>query len=147
MAATVLTRDPVFGWFAYGANLSVETNSLSMIPRDGLRQRFHAVIGDPPGASAKPMRLKLELERDGFAAGEKIVATPSLDRVAFTLENRTGDEHATGLRLSLPEGATFSVLQDGTTRELQKTSNADYPWRVEFKITPGPTRIELVRKR
>jgi len=38
MAATVLPRRPIFGWVAYGGVLSETKTSLSVIPRDGLRQ-------------------------------------------------------------------------------------------------------------
>ena len=34
MAATVLTRDPIFDWFAFGGSLTVANSDLQVIPRD-----------------------------------------------------------------------------------------------------------------
>src|SRR6266571_607510 len=103
MAATMLTRDPIFGWLAYGGTLTVAKDSLSVVPRDGIRQRFSAILDDPKNVKPSPRRLKIELDRDGFAAGENIVVDRAMEKVSFTLENRTGDNHATGLWLALPE--------------------------------------------
>jgi len=57
MAATILTRDPTFDWFAYGGMLKVAKDSLSVVPRDGLRQRFHAIL-DEPEAAARQSRYQ-----------------------------------------------------------------------------------------
>ena len=146
MAATVLTRDPIFDWIAYGGTLTVEKNNLAVVPRDGLRQRFDAIVNDDRNPKAAPQRLKIELDRDGFAAGQKINTDKSLNKVAFTLENRTGDEHRTGLWLSLPAGSSWSILQDGHKLALAPTGNWDYPMRAELKIARQPGRIEIIRE-
>lgn len=103
--ATVLARDPLFGDFAYGGLLTKSAGAVSVIPRDGLRARFHVIRGQ--------QRLHLELERDGFAAEQAIVVDDALERIAFTLENRSGTAHATTLAIAgLPPG-DFSVTLDG----------------------------------
>ncbi len=148
MAATILTRDPLFGWFAYGGELAENDGMFSIHPRDGLRRRFHVVIPDhhlPFTESTR--RLKLELERDGFAADGVIEVSRTIDRVTFTVENRTGDEHPTGVRLSFPVGSRYALLQDGKPVSLTQTGNWDYPWRAELKMSPSPTKIELVQFR
>jgi hypothetical protein len=85
------------------------------------------------------------LERDGFAAEKQIITDESLNKVAFTLENRSGDEHMTGLLLSLPKGNSYSVSQNGKTIELNQTGNWDYPLRAALKITLQPSKAEIVR--
>jgi len=145
MAATVLTRDPIFDWFAFGGVLAVGENNLRIIPRDGLRQRFYAILTDPKNPNSIVRRFKMELDRDGFAVEQSIVINKSLNKVAFTLENRTGDEHTTELLLSLPTGTTYSVLQNGKTIQLNRTGNWDYPLRAEIKVTSQPSNIEVVR--
>jgi hypothetical protein len=68
-----------------------------VIPRDGLRQRFHAI--------RESLRFHLLLERDGFSHEKPIRFDDSLDEVSFVLENRTGDNHTTSLSISgLPPG-------------------------------------------
>jgi hypothetical protein len=103
--ATIVARDPIFGEIAYGGLLTRAGNSVSVIPRDGLRVRFHVMRGD--------QRLHMELDHDGYASEKPIVISDDLSRIQFTLENRTGSAHETGLSLSgLPAGE-YEVLVDG----------------------------------
>ena len=118
--ATIVTRDPVFGEIAYGGVLTRAGGAVGVIPRDGLRVRFHVIR---PSTSARgalssvegrdDQRLHLELDHDGFAKEQPIVVSDALDRVEFVLENRTGGAHETGLSLAgLPSG-TYTVSVDG----------------------------------
>jgi hypothetical protein len=146
MASTIVTRDPVFGWFAYGGETSERENELSIHPRDGLRRRFIVVIPDmylPFPEDSR--RLKLELERDGFAADGQIVMDKALERIAFSIENRTGDEHKTRLRLSVPVHSKYELLQDGKPVPLAQTKNWDYPWRADLSISGPTSKIEILR--
>ena len=142
MAATILTRDPVFDWLAYGGTLNTGTQNLSVIPRDGLRQRFYALL---PGSLLERSykRLKLELERDGFAPEQPIVVDKSLKTLKFTLENRTADEHTTTLHLSLPAGHNFALTLDGSPCPLMKTGDWDYPFSASLKVTRGLSKIQI----
>jgi hypothetical protein len=146
MAATIVTCDPIFGWFAYGGSLIDVGDQLHINPRDGIRRRFQVVIPDislPFEDSVR--RLKIEVERDGFAAAENIVLDEKLNRIEFTLENRTADFHTTGIRLSFPPHSQYDLRQAGEKVELIQTSNWDYPWRAELAMTGGATQIELIR--
>jgi hypothetical protein len=106
--ATVITRDPVFGDFAYGAVLTKTAGAVSVIPRDGLRVRLRVVRG-----GLQSQRLHLEFDRDGFAAEQPVVVADDLGRIAFTLENRSAAAHSTTLTISgLPAGE-FRVTLDG----------------------------------
>jgi hypothetical protein len=92
------------------------------------------------------LRLKIELERDGFAAGRPVVMDKSLRRVAFMVENRTGDAHRTGLRVSAPLGAAYELRQDGQRVPLVSTGDWDHPWRAEIELAGPVVKLELVRK-
>ena len=119
---------------------------LEISPRDGLRRRFHVVIPDSGLPFPEDIRrFKLELERDGFAADGKIVMDKDLDRIAFTVENRTGDAHKTAVRLSLPAHTKYGLFQDGKPVSLVSTAEWDYPWRTEFEIAGKGVKVELVR--
>jgi len=146
MAATVVTRDPVFGWFAYGGAMTDRGGELAINPRDGLRRRFHIVIPDAALPFPEDIRrFKLELGRDGFAAEGMIVMDKNLDRLAFTVENRTGDVHRTAVRLSLPAHTAYELLQDGRPVPLVLTGDWDYPWRAELEVGTKGAKVELVR--
>src|SRR6266567_5975332 len=86
-AATVVSEDPIFGLYAYGGELKRGEGNIQVVPRDGLRHRFAIVRGQ--------IRFQMELDRDGFAKDEAITSTDSLDRIAFRIENRSGDPHQT----------------------------------------------------
>jgi len=146
MAATVVTKDPTFGWFAYGASMTDGGATLSINPRDGLRRRLDVVIPDRTLPFTEDIaRFKLELERDGFAADGQITVDKGLARIDFTVENRTSSPHTTGVRLSLPVNRRYELRQDGTVVALRQTGNPDYPWRAEIRLTGASTTIGIVR--
>ncbi len=146
MAATIVTRDPVFGWFAYGGAMTERGAVLEVEPRDGLRRRFDVVIPDEALPFPEDIRrLKIELERDGFAAGALIVMDKKLDKIAFTVENRTADAHKTVLRLSAPFQTSYELRLEGKPVPLAATGGWDYPWQAELDVAGKGVAVELVR--
>lgn len=147
MAATIVTRDPVFGWFAYGGVLKESGNQLDVDPRDGVRRRFDVVIQDAALPFAESTRrLKIELDRDGFAAGGAISLDKGANALAFTVENRTGTSHLTMLKLSFPANSSYTVMQDGKPAPRRQVDDWDYPWRADLSMSGPTTRIEVIRK-
>lgn len=145
MAATIVARDPIFGWFAYGGAMTEGADSLSVNPRDGLRRRFHVVVPDMYLPFPEDIRrFKIELERDGFAADGMIVMDKALRKIVFTVENRIGNAHRTAVRISMPVHAQYELLQDGRAVALQQTGNWDYPWRAELAISGPTSKVEIV---
>lgn len=151
-SATVLTHDKLFGWYVYGGTFEAAGDRMLIEPRDGLRQRFYAIVPKPPttaggegNAADSINRMKIELDRDGFAAGEKIVFDGKMN-VSFNLENRTSDEHKTGLSFSPPEGASYTVRHNGKELPLAKTGDWNYPLRAELSVGGGANRIEIVKQ-
>jgi hypothetical protein len=132
MASTILTDDPLFGWFAYGGSLTATASQLSIVPRDGLRQRFCAVLTG--------QRIRLELDRDGFADGRPLVTDKSLSRIRWTLENRTRDSHTTVLSVDLAVKSAYALYQDG--KKIGQVSGATS--NIELKIANANTAFELV---
>ncbi len=131
--ATILARDPIFGDIAYGGIATRKGSALEVIPRDGLRVRFHVARAD--------QRLDLELDHDGFAREQPIVVADDLSRVEFTLENRTGGAHEAGLSVSGLTGG-YRVLIDG--REVGKYDAAAI---VKLPVGPAATaRVRIVRR-
>lgn len=135
MAATVLTRDPLFDWLAYGGTLNITGERLSIIPRDGLRKRFCAILAG--------QRLRIALDRDGFAAGKPFITDTSLKRVRCIVENRTGDSHTTSLRISTM-GKGYAVLLDGRRIGVAKGGVESV---IEVKMRKGSAALELVSLR
>ena len=145
-AATVITWDPIFDWFAYGGVLQQDKDTLSVIPRDGLRQRLAVVLPDQRIPWPGVMRFKIELDRDGFSPDLPIILDKRLSRISFTLENRTKDKHLTALRLSAHPSEMYDVLQDGRKIDLIRTGNWDYPWLAELLMNEKPSKIEIIRR-
>jgi hypothetical protein len=108
MAATVVARDPVFGWIAYGGALVEKRGEVAVEPRDGVRRRLAAVMPGP--AAGEPLRLKIELERDGFAPAarsrriSRSGRSPSLSR---TDQRRLQDGSAD----SAPAGFAYEIVR------------------------------------
>lgn len=111
-AATVVTNDRVFGLVAYGGELQQEGNVISVIPRDGLRRRFHIREGNN--------RIDLELGRDGLEKNAIVLYERSGKLLEFTIENRTGNKHMTPVTIRGLKG-NYIVRSGGKT--LHKSMN------------------------
>jgi hypothetical protein len=135
--ATILTRDPIFGEFAYGGVVTRDGAVARVVPRDGLRVRFHVIRAN--------QRLHLELDHDGYARERPIVVSDDLSRVQFTLENRTGDAHETRLRIGgLPPGE-FVITVDGRT--VATIAGGDEQRTVALAVGSAATAdVAIVRK-
>jgi len=101
MAATILTRDSLFGWIAYGGTLSQSSSYMDAIPRDGLRKKFYAILADN--------RITLELERDGFSAEKPIRVNNDFGKISFEIENRTNNSHTTNLTVHSTLAKSVSI--------------------------------------
>jgi uncharacterized membrane protein len=58
-------------------------------------------------------RFQMQLDRDGFAEGKPVVFSESLNRVSFTIENRTHNQHETTLMLKGLLPGSYSLLFAG----------------------------------
>ena len=126
--------------------MTEQGNELSINPRDGLRRRLDVVIPDMYLPFPDDIRrVKLELERDGFAADGPITMDKALQKIAFTIENRTANAHKTGVRLSIPAQSRYELLQEGKAVPVVQTGNWDYPWRAELAISGPTSKIDLQR--
>jgi hypothetical protein len=140
-AATIVADDPLFGLFAYGGLLIESQPNITVVPRDGLRQRFHCILG--------AQRLHMFLSWDGFASGQPIRLRADFTELTFTLENRMREAHITNLTIEgLPVGA-YEIEGAAIARNLTVTasiktkvaiqvgSHSLYPMRIKRAKTPG----------
>ncbi|MBE0673384.1 MAG: hypothetical protein IH591_01860 [Bacteroidales bacterium] len=125
IAETILTNDPLFGWISYGGTLTSGRNTYSVVPRDGLRNRF-SIITDK-------VRAGVVLERDGFLEGKEIVIGSDLKKVSFTLENRTGDTHTTRMKVTAG-GKSVRVTVDGKSLKPLLSGNDVYTFNLPVSL-------------
>lgn len=135
-AATVVSEDPIFGLFAYGGDLVRKKELMEVIPKDGLRARFHVVRGS--------QKLHILLSRDGFKKDQPISFTDGLELVQFILENRAGTNHETIVEIEgLPAGTYEVKAQNQKPQQLivKDSEERKIPVKVE---TPGVS-VEIRR--
>jgi hypothetical protein len=95
----------VFGRFCFGGDWRKTAAGLEIVPKDGVRRRFHALLGDD-----EQRKLHLVLQMDRFATAEPIVLKEDLSEVRFRVESDNPMRHVTRLLLSgLPSGK-YAVL-------------------------------------
>ncbi|MGH7505993.1 MAG: DUF5695 domain-containing protein, partial [Longimicrobiales bacterium] len=103
-ARTVIADDPLFGRFCFGGEWRQTGGSLEVLPRDGVRRRFHALLGD--------RRLHLETEIDRLAREHPVSLREDLSEIRFQLESHNPAAHVNTIRLSgLPAGS-YQVTRD-----------------------------------
>ena len=143
-AATIVAEDPIFGLLAYGGELHRENQNISVIPRDGLRTRFHIVRGNE--------RVHLLLDRDGFAKDRPIYLDDTLAEFRFTVENRAEVRHEMLLGVAgLPHGTYRVTAQNRTVRQVivsdDKEQKISIPVEaptisvVISRVSPSPSSI------
>lgn len=86
-ASTVVIGYDRVGRIAVGGEIDKTEGGISVIPRDGVRQRLHVLLDG--------RRVQLTVEKDGFAPDVLIAIDDAGTRIAFTLENRVGQPHRT----------------------------------------------------
>jgi hypothetical protein len=106
-AATILADDPIFGRFCFGGDWRKTAAGIEVIPKDGVRRRFHALLGD-----GEVSKLHMILETDRFVATQPIVLKEDLSEARFHLESDNPAGHITKLRLSVPAAGRY-VLREG----------------------------------
>ncbi len=134
--ATIVADDPVFGEIVYGGLLTRRGTTIEVIPRDGLRVRFHVIRGDE--------RFHMILDHDGLAREQPVAVDDGLGRIEFSLENRTGPAHETRLTIAgLPAGE-YTVAADG--RRAAVMQGGPQETRVAVPVGTAPTTRVTIRK-
>ena len=137
-AATILADDPIFGRFCFGGDWRATPAGIDVIPKDGLRRRFHALLND--------QRVHMILDRDRYAASSPIELKEDFSQVRFRLESDNPRNHLTTLRVSgLPSGSY--VLQIGQKTISNFTMGDNVESRVEVPVDAGSRKatIALIR--
>ncbi len=135
-AATIVADDPIFGLFAYGGDLSRQKNLSQVIPKDGLRARFHIVRGT--------QRLHILLDRDGFAKDNPIVFDDALTAIRFMLENRAATSHSSVVRVAgLPAG-NYEVTA-GNARAQKLLVHDGEEQQVRIPVGVSGTQVQIRR--
>lgn len=135
--ATIITKDPIFGEFAYGGELTRHGDTVSVIPRDGLRARVHVVRDD--------QRLHMELTGVSFAPELPVTINDKLSNIRMTLENSTRTAHQSRLRVSgLPEGE-YKITVDDQSQTIKMPGDAADHW-IELPVGVGATARLTIHK-
>ena len=137
-ARTVVADDPVFGRFCFGGDWREAGAGLEVVPRDGVRRRFHAML---TGA-----RLHLETAVDRFAAGKPILLQEDLSSLRFELESRNPAMHLGTVRVAgLPAG-TYRVLRgDEVITSFDAADGVMTRFEVPVNGTAGSGVVTLTR--
>lgn len=129
-AQTIVYEDPIFGLVALGGELTHTNETLGVIPRDGVRQRFRAVLGG--------RRLHLDLDRDGFRAGEALHISRRLERLEFQIESRSPAPHDCVLKIEGLAVGRYAVVQGEVTRSFRV--EAGHPASLRIPVDPVGSR-------
>src|SRR5262249_29938408 len=114
-AATIIADDPVFGRFCFGGDWRKTAAGLEIIPKDGVRRRFHALLGE-----GEQNKLHMLLDGDRFAASQPISIKEDFSELRFRLESDNPNKHVAKLLISgLSPGKYEIVGGDKTIREFE----------------------------
>lgn len=126
-ASTVLADDPLFGRICYGGLWRAEGDFLEVEPRDGVRRRFHALLGH--------RKLHVQLDGDRFAGSGPIRVKEDLSIFRFQLESDNPTQHTVVLRLSGEAGLYRIEQPDGSSEQLHLERDGEKT--TSLRVTPG----------
>jgi hypothetical protein len=133
-ARTLVADDPIFGRFCFGGDLEENAGTLRVIPRDGVRRRFHAVLDTG--------KLHLDSEAHRFAAGQPIVLRGDFSEVRFRLESDGPSDHTARIRVEgLPAGSYGIEASGGSARSVEVKEGEG--WVAELPVKAGTRETEV----
>ncbi len=134
----MLADDPIFGRFCFGGDWRKTSTGLEVIPKDGLRRRFHAML--------KSGTLHAVLENDRFAAAEPIKLNEGLSELQFSLESDNPDAHSVNLNLlGLRPASTLSTsVVSGLRQSSWKETERQQPHCRQVGV--APLRVQIARQ-
>ena len=138
MAATVLVDDPIFNRFCYGGDWQQTTNWIQITPKDGVRQRFHAMLSSG--------QLHLRLENDHFGGNNSLQVKEDFSTIAFTIETPNPAAHNARLHFSISIPGTYSVSdQSGPIATLTLQPGGQVVLDLPFTPAVGSKTFTIVR--
>ena len=103
-AATSLVDDDLFGRIALSGVLEERDDQLLIHPRDGVRRRFHARLGE--------LCLDIRLLDDGrFASDTPIRVSPRLEQCAFEIDHSAGPARTLRIHIADRNGRRWKLAE------------------------------------
>jgi hypothetical protein len=124
-ASTILADDPIFGRFCFGGDWRKGLAGLEVIPKDGVRRRFHAILGD--------QRVHMILDTDRFAASKPIELKEDFSELRFRIESDNPRDHQTTVRVSGLQPGTYG-LRIGSKNVVSFTLNGSAETLVQIPV-------------
>jgi hypothetical protein len=134
-ARTVLADDPLFGRICLGGDVRSANGSVEVVPKDGVRRRFHALIAN--------QRLHVTLDQARFASNRPIVVGESLERVACQLERTDDAMQQCSLTLRSSSGGVYTIrVGDEVSRVAMKITEDVH---VQLPLRSAFTSVSIER--
>jgi len=109
-AATILADDPIFGRFCYGGDFRERHGLIEIVPKDGVRRRFHALLNQK--------WIHFVSDTDRFPSDQPIVLKEDLSEMRFQLESDNPAPHVARIHFSAPAGKYIIRDAHGVTAEV-----------------------------
>ncbi|SPE61298.1 hypothetical protein SBV1_640004 [Verrucomicrobia bacterium] len=133
----MLADDPIFGRFCFGGEWRKISRGIAVVPRDGLRRRFHAML--------ETGKLHLVLDNDRFASEQPIVLRRDFAEISFQLESDNPAEHVAKLNVSGLSGSYILRGSKGQIASLKLKENEEVA--AELPMDPSHLQtFELLKK-
>ncbi|HEY3860438.1 MAG TPA: DUF5695 domain-containing protein [Verrucomicrobiae bacterium] len=106
-AATIVADDPIFGRFCFGGTLATNGSAMNIIPLDGIRRRFHALLA---GGTRHVM-----LDADRFASNQPVMLNSDLSAITMQIESDNPGAHIAPLHLSAASAVSYAIVANAIT--------------------------------
>jgi hypothetical protein len=132
-ARTVLADDPLFGRFCFGGEWRASGRGLEVTPRDGVRRRFHALIGGK--------KFHVALASDRFARDRPLTLNESLTDLRFDVESGNAAPHVARVTLSGAPAGRYTVHVGPQT--IRANANGDEEVGIDLPVAGASTSVRV----
>lgn len=132
-ARTVLADDPLFGRICLGGDWRTVNSMINVLPNDGVRRRFHALIGGK--------RLHVILSSDRFAQGRPVMVNEALTTMQFDVESDNMAQHTTRLSLRAAANASYVIRSAAFTTRVSAKENEETA--IDLPVNGPSTRVDV----
>jgi hypothetical protein len=139
-AATILADDPIFGRFCFGCDWRKTAAGIEVTPKDGVRRRFHAFLGDS--------KVHLVLDTARFVSSQPIVLKEDFSEIRFRVESDNPAKHVTTLQLAgLKAGSYVLRVGNKTITSLELKDNQETAVEIPVDSETRSKAFAILRQR
>jgi hypothetical protein len=130
-----VVEDEIFGLIGYGAEVKAGGGVLTILPKDGIRQKIRLL--------ANSKKVGIQLSRDGFMKSKPVLVGEKIDYFFFYIENRYGKPHQCDIIFENLDKGAYAIKIDGIPKGALNVFEYNIKTTVSINLSENQNSFEL----